>query len=382
MPAPTSVTKPESATKSEPESKAESDSMPARDKTAYRFFLILLAAAAILLAAIVRPLASPLFLAAVLAGILWPLQLRLTRRLWKRRSVAAGVFVVGVVLVLVGPLVALSTVVVKEAADGLRFVSETVRSDGVNGLLDKLPPSVRKLADRGVKALPSEPDTDLSETIQKQVSARGGKAAAVVGAAVAATGSLVVQAVMMLIALYFLLIDGDALVAWIDGVSPLRPGQTRELFAEFKKVSYAVIVSTVITAGVQALAALIGYFIARVPHPLFFAGLTFLTAFIPAVGAAAVCLAAAGLLFVTGHPYMALFLALWGFLVVGLVDNIVKPFLVKSGMEMRGAVVFFALIGGLAAFGTVGLLIGPLAVAFFMALLRIYQRDFRPAPTQ
>ena len=352
-----------------------------REKTAYRFFLLLLATAAILLAAIVRPLASPLFLGAVLAGVLWPLHLRLTRRLWRRRGISAGILVAAVVLVLVGPLVALSTVVVKQASDGLSLVSKTVRSEGVVGLLDKLPPSVAKLAKRGVEALPHEPDADLSDTIEKQVSARGGKAAAAVGAAVAATGSLIVQAAMMLIALFFLLVSGDQLVAWIDSISPLRPGQTRELLTEFKKVSYAVIVSTVITAAVQAAAALIGYFIARVPQPLFFAGLTFLVAFIPAVGAASVCVVAAGLLFVTGHPYLALFLALWGFLVVGLVDNIVKPFLVKSGMEMHGAVVFFSLIGGLSAFGTVGLLIGPLAVAFVMALLRIYQRDFRSVAT-
>jgi predicted PurR-regulated permease PerM len=351
----------------------------ATDKAAFRFFLLLLAAAAVLLAAVVRPLASPLFLAAVLAGVLWPLQIGLTRRVGKHRAIAAGALVVAVVLLLVGPLVALSTVVVKEAADGLRFLLETVRSEGVAGLLEKLPPSIHHLVDRGIQALPREPDASLDETIQKQVSARGGTAAAAVGAAVAATGSLVVQAVMMLIALYFLLIDGDALVDWIDGVSPLRRGQTRELMTEFKKVSYAVIVSTVITAGVQALAALIGYFIARVPHPIFFAGLTFLVAFIPAVGAASVCLAAALLIYATGHPYMAIFLALWGFLVVGLVDNVVKPLLVRSGMQMRGAVVFFALVGGLGAFGTVGLLIGPLAVAFFLALLRIYQRDFRAA---
>ena len=112
------------------------------------------------------------------------------------------------------------------------------------------------------------------------------------------------------------------------------------------------------------------------PQPLFFAGATFLVAFIPAVGAASVCLVAAGLLYVTGHPYMALFLALWGFLVVGLVDNIVKPYLVKSGMEMHGAVVFFSLIGGIAAFGMIGLLAGPLAMAMLLALLRMYHRDY------
>jgi predicted PurR-regulated permease PerM len=109
---------------------------------------------------------------------------------------------------------------------------------------------------------------------------------------------------------------------------------------------------------------------------VFFMAVTFCLAFVPAVGAASVAQVAALLLVVTGHPYAALFLSLWGFLVVGLVDNVVKPLLIRHGMEMSTAVVFFSLIGGLGAFGAVGLLIGPLAVSFFMALLRMYQRDF------
>jgi predicted PurR-regulated permease PerM len=190
-----------------------------------------------------------------------------------------------------------------------------------------------------------------------------------------ATGSLVFDLVMMLIALYFLLVSGKDLVAWLDSVSPLRPGQTRELYAEFKKVSYAVIVATVATAAVQAVVALVGYLIARMPHPVFFATLTFFIAMIPAIGAAGVCLFAALILLATGHPYASLFLALWGVLVVGLIDNVVKPFIIKGELEMGGAVVFFALIGGIAAFGMVGLLIGPLAVATFLTLLRMYRRD-------
>jgi predicted PurR-regulated permease PerM len=128
---------------------------------------------------------------------------------------------------------------------------------------------------------------------------------------------------------------------------------------------------------VQAVAALVGYLISRVPHPVFFAGVTFFFALIPAIGAAAVCLFAALILLATGHPYMALFLAAWGIVVVGLIDNVVKPFLIK-GEEMGGAVVFFALVGGLSTFGMVGLLVGPLAVAAFLSLLRMYRRDFMP----
>ena len=93
--------------------------------------------------------------------------------------------------------------------------------------------------------------------------------------------------------------------------------------------------------------------------------------FIPFVGATIIALIAALLLYLTGHPHAALFLALWAIVVVSLVDNLVKPVLMRHGMQMRGVIVFFALLGGIAAFGPVGLLLGPLVVSLFLALLRI-----------
>jgi predicted PurR-regulated permease PerM len=347
-------------------------------QAARRFFFILLLLTTVMMALVIRTLASALFLAAVLAGVLWPIHRRLTSWVRGRRAISAGLLTVSSIVVLVGPLVGFSAFAVAEATDGLRFVSRTVRSEGVAGLVDRLPPGLRRLANEGLERLPQDPGAGLDKTVQKQVSAQGGKAAAAVGAAVQATGSLLFHAVMMLIAFYFLLVQGDELIAWLDGITPLKKGQTRELLSEFKKVSFAVIMSTVITAAVQAAAALVGYLIARVPNAVFFAGITFFVAFIPAIGAAVVCLAAALLLFVTGHPYMAVFLSIWGVLVVGLVDNLVKPILIKAGMEMRGAVVFFALVGGIGTFGAIGLLIGPLVVALFLALLRMYKRDFKP----
>jgi predicted PurR-regulated permease PerM len=236
-----------------------------------------------------------------------------------------------------------------------------------------LPDATQEFVNDAIARVPRNLDD-----VMGRVDAEADKTAAAVGAAVAATSSFAFHAVLMVIALYFLLVRGDELVSWLDTVSPLGPGHTQELLATFKRVSFAVVVSAVITAGVQAAVALVGYMIARVPSPVFFALVTFFVAFIPAVGAAAVCLAAAALLVVTGHPYMALFLALWGLAVVGLVDNLIKPLLIRRGLEIHGGIVFFALIGGLAAFGAIGMLVGPLVVALFLALLRIYHRDYTP----
>lgn len=335
--------------------------------TARRVFLFLLTAATLLLGMVIRPIASALMVAAVLAGMLWPVQLKLARRLGDRRGLAASLLVFGIVMLLVGPLAALSAFVVNESSQGVKFLADTLQDERVAELTRMFPIAFQASVAEAIRDLPH---------------AQAARAAAAGWTAVIATGELMVDLALMLIATFFLLIQGDEFVSWLDHALPLRKGQTRELLADFKRVSYAVVVSSVITAGVQMVVALTGYLIARVPYPVFFAAVTFFCAAIPAVGAASVCLVAAVILFLTGHPYMATFLSIWGVVVVGLADNVVKPLILKGGMEMPGAVVFFALLGGLAAFGLIGLLLGPLAVSLFVALLRMYERDFGPiAPT-
>jgi predicted PurR-regulated permease PerM len=347
----------------------------ASELTARRIFTGLILLSMFLMALVIRPFAEAFFLAAVLAATLYGLHRRLTRRLRGRNHISAGILTTATILTLLLPLGGLTAFVVTEATEGVQFVSQTVQREGVSGLVEKLPQGARGTVQNLMKRLPVE-QKNLDQTIQEQVTTQGGSAAKAVTGAVAATGSIALQTVMMLIALFFFFTDGARLVEWIESVSPLRRGQTREIMREFRSVSGAVLLSSVATAGVQSVAALVGFLIARVPAPLFFAGVAFFLALIPAVGAAVVVLAAAALMFFSGHPWAALFLAVWGTVVVGLVDNVVKPLLAKRGMHQHGAIVFFALLGGLAAFGTVGLLLGPLIVAFFLALVRIWERDY------
>jgi predicted PurR-regulated permease PerM len=342
-----------------------------------RFFLALMVIAALLLALVIKPVVTELLLAAVLAGVLWPLQQRLCRALRGRRSLSAGLLSIGVVLLLIGPIAAMLAFVIRDGADGVAFVSNALHSDDVASLVDRLPDGPRRAVSDAIERAPR----DLGELMGSIKPEANGAAAATVGQALSRTGSIVFHTVLMIIALFFMLVSGDDLVRWIDSISPLHRGRTLELLTTFRRVSYAVIVSAVVTSAVQAIAALAGFAIARVPSPFFFTLVTFFMAFVPAIGAAVVCLFAAALLLVTGHPYMALFLAIWGLVVVGLVDNLVKPLLIRRGLEIHGAVVFFSLIGGLATFGAIGLLLGPLLVAFFLAVIRIYHQDYTPEDT-
>jgi predicted PurR-regulated permease PerM len=299
---------------------------------------------------------------------------RLTRRLRGRRPIAAGLLTFCVLMAVIVPIAAFATTLVQQLLEGVEWVRQTLASEGVGALIERLPEALQRHARRFVRSLPAR-----VEELPKTAATHSGQAAAAVGGILSATGSFLFQAAMMLIALYFFLVDGQKLVAWLSDVVPLKRGQLAELLADFRRVAVAVLVSTLATAGIQTLVALAGYLVARVPNATFFTLATFLLALIPAIGAASAVVAVALLKLATGHPFQALFLLVWGVVVVGLIDNLAKPLFMRGGMEIHGAVIFFSLIGGLAVFGGIGLVAGPLIISFLIAVVRIYRRDFGEA---
>ena len=154
----------------------------------------------------------------------------------------------------------------------------------------------------------------------------------------------------------------------------------RGVLTELRVVARSVLGANFITSAAQAAVATGGFFIARAPSPIFFGLLTLITSMIPSIGSALVTLPVAGLLLLTGHRWAALFLMVWGLFVVGLIDNLLRPVLIKGGAaNLHGALIFFSLIGAIAAFGAIGLFLGPLVLTFFLALAR--QSVERPRST-
>jgi predicted PurR-regulated permease PerM len=172
-------------------------------------------------------------------------------------------------------------------------------------------------------------------------------------------------------------VDGGRLVSWFMGVSPLGPARSKELLAECRTVARSVIGSNLLTGLAQAVVATTGYFIVQAPKPLFFGLATLMASFIPSVGTAIVSVPLALLLYLSDRPWAALFLALWGLVLVSLIDNLMRPWLIKGDVHIHGAIIFFSLVGGMLCFGFVGLVVGPLALALFLSLVRFHTRDAR-----
>jgi predicted PurR-regulated permease PerM len=288
---------------------------------------------------------------------------RLTARLGNRPTVAAGLLTFLVGALIATPTLWLGIKVGDEVLTGASSVARALKDGGgVPELVKLLPPQVQARTRRAINSLPGG-----NEQIENLADNRSGDAAAAVTTGVIKAASVAIDFTLMLVALFFLLQDGKKLVQWIATVAPLPAQQILDIGSDFRNVSAAILLSSLGTAGVQT-----------VPQPVFFSFVTFVVAFIPAVGAASVVLCAAGLLFFTGHSAPALYLALWGIAVVSTIDNLVKPWLLKGRMEIHGGLIFFALLGGIATFGPVGLVAGPLILSFFLAVVRLVRQEPRP----
>ena len=329
----------------------------------------------LLMGSLVYPFASALLFAAVLAGAFYPMFERLAARLGHRPTVAAGLLTCLVGGLIATPALWLGVTVFGEVLTAAASVAKALRGGGgVPELVRLLPPSIQVKVRGAINSLPGG-----NEQIESLADNRSGDAAAAVTAGVRAAATLLINFSLMLVAMFFLLLDGKRMVQWIATVAPLPEQQILDICTDFRSVSVAVLLSSLGTAGVQSLAALAGYLVAGLPQPAFFTFVTFVVAFIPVAGAASVVFVGAGLLFFTGHSEAALGLALWGIFVVSTVDNLVKPWLLKGRMEVDGGLIFFALLGGMATFGPVGLVAGPLILSFFLAVVRLVRQEPRPA---
>ena len=324
-----------------------------------------------LLGVVLYPFAGALLFGAVLAGSFVGLVDRLARRIGGRRALAAGLVTALVAVLIVLPASTLVVVLGREAIDAVGYVRDTLEKGGLPALVAKLPPPAREVLE--ALHLPRDPRS-AQQLAQEQTA----HAAAAVGGVIVATSNALAQIGAMLVAFYFLLLDGKRLVDWLAEVAPIGRARTYELLEDFRAVSEAVLVSSLGTAGVQTVVAFIGFLMTGVPQPVFFTLVTFIVAFVPVLGAASVSFALAGMLYLTGHPTQALVLAIWA-VVVSVSDNIVKPMLMRNRMEVHSAVIFFALIGGLAALGMPGLVAGPLIVSFFLTIVRMCRRDLLEA---
>jgi predicted PurR-regulated permease PerM len=181
---------------------------------------------------------------------------------------------------------------------------------------------------------------------------------------------------LMLFVLFFLLRDHDTIIRSLRHVLPLSRSQEDRLLTEVEIVSKSAVMGSFLTAIAQGIAGGIGMGIAGFPA-LFWGTMMAFTSFIPVFGTALIWLPASCYLFLQGETTWGIFLVAWSVILVGSIDNLLRPFLMQGSSGMNTLLIFFSLLGGIHLFGLMGLIYGPLIVAITLVLFNIYEEEFK-----
>ncbi len=327
---------------------------------------------------IVAPLWQPLVWAVLIGALLAPWNARLGRRLGGRPILASSITTGLTVLLFVLPLAAIAGAVAAQAAN-LAERLERYAPDSASGDFPDLtdyPVLERPLAWIGEHTgltLPQIEDWLVAGTkniLQTLVSSSG---AVVLGAA-----GTVISFLLMLFVLFFVLRDGPALAKKVVGILPIEPRRRARLWQHLQDVTRAVFMGIGLTALAQGVLVGLGYWIAGLPSPLVFGVIAALFALIPFVGTTLIWGLGAIYLATQGDFGHAIFLAIWGALVVGMADNFLRPLLISGRADVPTLAVFIGVMGGLSAFGFIGLFLGPIVLGLLIALFR-YESEEREA---
>lgn len=334
------------------------------------FALGVVAVLGLLLFRILEPFLAPLAWAIVLAFVMHPAQVRLARRCGGRRGLAAGLLTGLIFVVFVGPLSLLGGAFAAQALKLVAALQKLVAGLKIAKLEDltQLPAAQHLLAwlDQNLSISTDQLREGLAAAAERSLQ----PLAALGSQALFGAIGTVVNFSLMLILLFFLLRDGAMMLEATLGLVPMHAQRKRALIDHIGLVTRAVVFGTLITALVQGISVGIGFAIVGLPSPLVFGALAAVMSVVPVGGTAFVWGPGALWLLFVGRGYAALFLLVWGVLIVGLADNLLRPMLISGRTEVPTLAVFVGVLGGLAAFGLVGMFIGPLLISLTVVLVR------------
>jgi predicted PurR-regulated permease PerM len=191
------------------------------------------------------------------------------------------------------------------------------------------------------------------------------------------TLAFVINFILMLMVIYFLLIDGHRLVAYIVDLSPLPTDQEWMLIDKFNGMAGAILIGNGLGGVIQGVLGGVLFWIFGLPSAFLWGVIMGLLAFLPIIGIGVVLIPTAFLLFIKGRVAAGIFFIIFYFIVSMGVEYLFKPKLVGQRVQMHPLLVFFAIIGGLKLFGILGIIYGPLVVTAFLTLAQIYRANYQ-----
>lgn len=331
------------------------------------------------IAIIFAPFLVPILWAVIIARMSNSLYLKLVHLLRGRDTLAASLLTFATMFLVVFPIVSLTLLLIQETATAYRSVVEWVNGGGMKQLpeyLGKLPLAGRFIQEQlgtfvvggsGYEGSIAEGTKTVGAFLLTQISGLARDAF-----------SLTIDLSIMLFTLFFFYKDGRSLFWRLYHLLPLEEHHKQKVFDRLDSTMAAVVKAVVAIALMQGVLAGGAYFVLGVPFPLVLAAITALFSLLPIGGTALVWIPVAGYLFWSGPIWKPIAMAAWGALVVvGLVDNFLKPLFIGHGTQLPTLFLFFSILGGIAAYGFIGVFFGPILLAILITAIHIYEEDYQ-----
>ncbi|MGQ9920825.1 MAG: AI-2E family transporter [Desulfobacca sp.] len=331
---------------------------------------------------IIKPFLVEIFLGLVFFFVSKPLYNLVLRLCFGLRSLASALTCLLLALFIILPILTLASIIAGQALDIYNLINQGLHSGTLwPHLADKLA-FVQEYA-RNLNLPLNLENLRLEQLIQTAlVTASQFIYDNAIGLVKGFT-TVILSLLLILFVTFFLFLEGDAFIQAIKELSPLEPVHNEEILGDVENTIKATLRGTVIVAFIQGVLGGVGFWLFGVPKAAFWGTVMIPASVIPVVGAALIWLPGALFLFFQGYSGASLGLILWSAIVIGSVDNILKPYLMKGARYTPTVFTLFAIMGGISYFGTVGFIMGPLILSFLLSVLSIYRHTIllatRPA---
>ena len=308
-----------------------------------------------------------LLLGVLIAFAIEPAYRRLLAYMPRRRALAAGLSTAVVALVGAGIMALVFALLTSELAGAVRSLRE--------GLSDPTPHLAGPSARRTLAAIGVTPEM-VSERIAHFSDRAADLASVALSGLLGSTISWLAGSLIAFVTAFYTLKERRPIERRLEQILPLHPQTTRELAREFRMVGRGTLIGCALAGLVQGVIATVGYALGGAPRPVLLGVATALASFIPVVGTLLVWIPTGVGMMLAGHVAAGVFELAWGMLVTSsFVDYVLRPYLVGRESRSHPLLFLIGLIGGVEIFGGVGILAGPLAMAFFASVMRIYRRE-------
>ncbi|HEY6364653.1 MAG TPA: AI-2E family transporter [Candidatus Binatia bacterium] len=327
---------------------------------------------------ILSPFLKALTWAAILAVLFYPAYDWLLRMFKGKATLASLTVIVVIALVIVLPGIQIVGFLTEEVVELVKAVGALVNSEGVQTWQQHpwIQWLLRWWSMLGVELAKLKFEIDLGKLVIQGAQVSSGYVLAQAKGAAQNLFLFVANVLLVLLTLFFFLRDGAAFCYRLRRLLPMDPEHQERLFTNIVNAVTAVVHGCLVVAMIQGFLAGLAYWVLGVPYALVWGVVTAFFALLPVGGSTIVTIPVTIYLFLQGNVVKGVLMVIWALGVVGAVDNVLKPMFIGTRLKLPMLFLFFGILGGLAVFGALGLILGPVLLALLAALLDLYREEY------